>query len=65
MRCYNLRFCCANHRCQFLRACLTHTFHAFERLQKCVARCRTDALDVVQFAVQGVFRCLSRWNCMA
>ena len=58
MRCYNLRFCSANHFCKFLHARLTHTFHAFESLQKCVARSRTDALDVVQFAVQGVLRTL-------
>lgn len=58
MRCYNLRFCCANHRCQFLRTCFTHTFQALERLQKSVARSRTDAFDIVQFAVQGVLRSL-------
>lgn len=58
MRCYNLRFCSANHLRKLLHARLTHTFHAFERLQKSVARSRTDALDIVQFAVQGVLRSL-------
>ena len=58
MRCNKLCFCCADRCCELLLACLTHTFHALERLQKCVACCRTDALYIVQFAVQGVLRSL-------
>ena len=54
MLCYKLCFCCANHFCKLLHACLTYAFQALERLQKSVARCRAYALDVVQFAVQGV-----------
>ena len=55
---YKLCFCCADYFCKLLHACLTHTFQALERLQKSVARCRAYTLDVVQFAVQGVFRSL-------
>lgn len=56
MLCYKLCFCCANHFCKFLLTRLTYAFQTLERLQKCVARSRTDALYVVQFAVQGMFR---------
>ena len=58
MLCYKLCFCCANHFCKLLHACLTYAFQALERLQKSVARCRAYALDIVQFAVQGVLRSL-------
>ena len=58
MRCNKLCFCCADRCCELLLACLTHTFHTLERLQKCVACCRTDAFYIVQFAVQGVLRSL-------
>ena len=56
MLCYKLCFCSANHLRKLLHACLTYAFQALERLQKCVACSRTDALDIVQFAVQGMFR---------
>lgn len=58
MRLYNLSFCSANHRCKFLRTRLTYAFQTLERLQKSVARSRTDALYIVEFAVQGVLRSL-------
>ena len=58
MLCYKLCFCCANHFCKLLHACLTYAFQALERLQKSVARCRAYTLDVVQFAVQGMLRSL-------
>lgn len=58
MLCYKLCFCCANHRCKFLRTRLTYAFQTLERLQKSVARSRTDALYIVEFAVQSVLRTL-------
>lgn len=48
MRLYNLSFCSANHRCKFLRTRLTYAFQTLERLQKSVARSRTDALYIVE-----------------